>query len=211
MKKLLFAVSALAALSLLAPSTGFAQHVYDNQLGLYLTDDGFGATGSDDIGAEIAVYLVLTRPATPSGVAWDGITAFECQLNFDPAGGIVKTSDALNGSGLNIGDVNNLANGWLEYIVGFAAEVPKDVNDAVLLVSFRFIHLVPGVINVTLGPITSAIPSLQDKMSYVTPNQTLDEMFPSSGAPDAPVFTFGGGTVVPVEDASFGSVKALFR
>ena len=197
MKKLLFAVSALAALSLLAPSTGFAQHVYDNQLGLYLTDDGFGATGSDDIGAEIAVYLVLTRPATPSGVAWDGITAFECQLNFDPAGGIVKTSDALNG--------------WLEYIVGFAAEVPKDVNDAVLLVSFRFIHLVPGVINVTLGPITSAIPSLQDKMSYVTPNQTLDEMFPSSGAPDAPVFTFGGGTVVPVEDASFGSVKALFR
>jgi hypothetical protein len=212
MKKLLFAVSALAALSLLAPSTGFAQHMYDNQLGLYMTNDGTGITGSDDIGSPIACFLVLTKPANAAGVPWTGIKGIELQLVFDPApaGNLFKTGDALNGDGLNIGDVNNLANGYLEYIVGFAAEIPK-VDEACLLVSFTFIHTVPGVINVFLGPITSRIPSLEDAMSFVSPESTLDEMYSSSGDRDAPIFTFGGGTVVPVEGASFGTVKALFR
>jgi len=206
MKKLLFAVSALAALSLLAPSTGFA-HDYDNQLGLYMTADANGLTGTSDVGVPVTVFLVLTRPAKEDGTAWSGITAFDCQLNFEPIGNMFKIGDALNGDGFNIGDAGHIELGFLEYIVGLSAQI-EVVDGACLLTTLQFINNNVGEVNVTLSP--ASVPSIDGALGFVTPDQTLQEMFPSSGNAANPVFTFGG-IAVPVEGASFGAVKALYR
>ena len=48
MRKLLFAVSAIAALSLLlVAGAGIAEPTHPNEVGLYMTNDGLGATGGD--------------------------------------------------------------------------------------------------------------------------------------------------------------------
>jgi hypothetical protein len=66
MKKLLFAVSALAALSLLAPSTGLAQA--QNVLGLYADE---AATTNNIEGAtpfsQHNIYMVIENPYNTSG------------------------------------------------------------------------------------------------------------------------------------------------
>ena len=208
MKKLLFAVSALAALSLLAPSTGFAQHMYDNQLGLYLSPDGMGATGTDQRNAPVNVYMVLTRPASNDGTPFSGITAFDCQLNFNPVGGIFMTGENLNGEGFNIGDTSQIGAGFLEFIVGFAAEVPAEADGSVLLATLQFINSNLDQINITLSP--ASIPSIPGTIAFLPGDPPLVEMFPSSGSWAAPIFSFGGEATA-IEEESFGSVKALYR
>jgi hypothetical protein len=211
MKKLLFAVSALAALSLLAPSTGFAQHMYDNTIGLYTTPNGLGVdnTGTNQIGAPVNVYMVLAKPAAMDGTPFTGITAFDCQLNFNPIGGIFVTGNALNGEGFNIGDVGSIDLGFLEFIVGFAAEVPVDpVDGSLLLVTLQFINSNVEQVDITMSP--ASIPSIPGTIGFLPGDPPLIEMFPSSGSLDTPVFSFNA-TAVAVEDESFGSVKALYR
>jgi hypothetical protein len=208
MKKLLFAVSALAALSLLAPSTGFAQHMYDNQIGLYMTDDGTGATGTSQIGTPVNVYMVLTRPANADGTPFAGITAFDCQLNFNPIGGIFVTSNALNGAGFNIGDVASIGSGFLEFIVGFADLVMAEPDRSLLLVTLQFINSNVVPIYVTMSP--ASTPSIPGTMGFLPVDPPLIEMYPASGAYEDPIFAFNGAAV-PVEIESFGSLKALYR
>jgi hypothetical protein len=207
MKKLLFVVSALAALSLLAPSSGFAQHVYYNQLGLYMDASGFGATGTMDVGIPVNVFLVLTRPASGESV-FPGVKAFECQLNFNPAGNLFKLGDALAADGLNIGDVDNINLGYLEYVVGFSDVVPLQPDESVALITFTFLNNNAGPVEVTLGPPSQA--SIPGEMVFLPPTPPLEIMYPSSGDPNDPVFIFNGDAVA-VEDATFGGVKALYR
>ena len=45
-KKLIYAMSAIAAFSLLAPSAGFAQQGVANEVGLYMNPDGTGGSGT---------------------------------------------------------------------------------------------------------------------------------------------------------------------
>jgi hypothetical protein len=208
MKKLLFAVSALAALSLLAPSTGFAQHMYDNQIGLYTTPDGMGATGTDQVSTPVNLYLVLTRPAAVDGTPYAGITAFDCQLNFNPIGGIFVTNNALNGEGFNIGETGAIAEGYLEFIVGFADVVTAEPDGSLLLVTLQFINSNIDRVDVTLSP--ASIPSIPGTMGFLPVDPPLVEMFPSSGSYDDPIFSFNA-EATPVEEESFGSVKALYR
>lgn len=104
--------------------------------------------------------------------------------------------------------MGNLAiGGYLEFIVGFAAEVPV-VDDAILLVSLQFINSNLDPVEVTMSPVS--LPSIPGTLGFLPINPPLVEMFPSSGSLDDPVFMFGG-TATPVEKETFGSVKALFR
>ena len=216
MKKLLFAVSALAALSLLAPSSGFAQHVYFNQIGLYTTNNALPdpldplvpITGTDDVSVPTTVFLVLTKPADGE-VLYTGINAFECQLNFNPIGGIFMLSGALALPGINLGDDQNIASGFVEYIVGFNGSVPVTAEESAVLVTFTFLNNNAVPVEVTLSE--PSAPSIPGGMAFKPDSQAvLKQMFPSSGDPDAPVFLFTGSAVA-VENESFGAVKALYR
>ncbi len=61
MKNLLFAVTALVALSALAPNSSIAEPTHPNEVGLYLTPDGYGATGTYEINVPVEVYLVTSE------------------------------------------------------------------------------------------------------------------------------------------------------
>jgi len=138
MKKLIFAVTAIVTLSVLAPSSGISEPTHPNEIGLNLTPDGLGETGTDLVGSPVTVYLVLTKPHAGNDPC-SGLQGFDCQLNFDPIGGIFRLGDSLNGDGFNIGDADHIGEGFLEYIVGMADVVPT-IDEAVLMVTFSFFN-----------------------------------------------------------------------
>jgi hypothetical protein len=206
MKKLLLAVFAISMVALMAPNPSLAEPTHPNELGLYASPDDFTATGTDVIGAPVYVYLVLTRPEA-IGAPTAGLAAFECQLNFSPAGGIFKTGEILPGEGFNIGDASNIQDGYLEYIVGFADLIPT-VDEAILCLTLQFININTVPVEVTLGPPSFA--SIPNQMSFFPGDPPLEIMYSMGGSHDAPVFIFSG-MAIPVEEESFGSVKALYR
>lgn len=209
MFKLIITVLAFFSFCTLSPGTGSAQDIFYNQIGLYLTPDGTGASSTDQIGAPVNVFLVVTNPADifNGNAPIPGITAFDCQLNFNPTGGLFVTGNALNGEGFNIGDTAHIYDGYLEFIVGFADYVTP-VDNAILLVSLQFINSNVEGVYVTMGP--ASFPGIPGSMMFLPGDPPLMEMYPSSGAYDNPVFSFNG-EVVTVENESFGSFKALFR
>lgn len=210
MLKVLFAVVAVLSISMLAPGIGMAEPTHFNEIGLYTTSDGYGETGTFATGVPVSIYLVLTKPASHD-VPCTGVKAFECQLNFNPVGGIYKLGDSMMGQGLNIGDTDNISLGYLEYIAAFANAVPV-VDEAVALIHFQLLNTNGFPVEVTLGP--PSTPSLPGFMVFLPPeyndNSDLEIMHPVSGHPDAPVFIFNGAAV-SVETESFGSVKSLYR
>jgi|GEM_PF-6843874 len=214
MKKLLFAVSALAALSLLAPSTGFAQltGAY-NQVGLYMTPDGTGATGTSQIGVPTLVYLVLTRPTDRlnGDTPYATINAYECTLTFTPTpnSNLFVLNAGLPPSALNVGPSTDINTGVLDFIVGIGDQSPLAVtNEAAVLVTFTFMNTSVGQFAVTIGPTSK--PGIAGEMAFQSVSGQLREMYSASGSTTDPIFIFNG-EAVPVEEESFGSVKALFR
>ncbi len=210
MKKMLLAVIAVFSISMLAPGTGLAEPTHFNEIGLYTTTDGFGETGTFVVNAPVDVFLVLTKPADDE-IPCDGVKAFECQLNFNPIGGIFKLMDLLLAPGLNIGYTDYIHEGYLEYIAGFSDPLPV-VNEAAALIHFQFLNTNSFPVEVTLGPVSA--PSILGHMAFLPPDAVvyddIEIMYPVSGAPDAPVFIFNGAAIA-VETESFGSVKALYR
>jgi len=208
MQKSLFTVCAILVLSVLTFSGVIAWPTDPNEVGLYMTEDGTGETGTFEIGFPgVFVHLVLTRPTdTATGTPFDTIIAFECQLNFNPVGNLFKLEDIYPTNAINVGE-NHLGLGYLEYIVVFGNDFPV-TDESVVLVTIHFVHSIPGVIEVTLGP-TNA-PNIPGQMAFSSVWGDLRVMHPISGSHDAPVFLFDGEAVA-VETESFGSVKALYR
>lgn len=200
----------MVVLSMLAPGTGLAEPTHPNEVGLYTNDDGTGATGIYGIGTLLEVFLVLTRPTdTLTGSPYDTINAFECRLNFNPIGNLFKLTEILPPLSLQIGNSDSIHEGYLEYVVGIGTDWPV-TDESVLLVEFLFLHTAPGVIEVTLGPITNFNPSIPSHMAFQSVPGHLLIMYSMGGSHDAPVFLFEGEAVA-VENETFGSVKALFR
>ena len=153
------------------------------------------------------MFLVLTRPAEGETV-YSGVRAFECMLNFNPIGGIFMLSGVLGATGLNLGDVDHINLGFVEYIVGFGGPVAVTA-ESVVLVTFSFLNQNAVPVEVTLSPpLTASIPGQMVFRPDDPP--VLQQMFTSSGDPDGAAFTFNG-VAVATEDATFGSVKALYR
>ena len=214
MKKLFFAVSALAALSLLAPSAGFAEHVYSNQVGLYLDAGGTG-TGTMAVGVPVSVFLVLTKPTdVENGEApYTSVNAFELTMYFNPPPGasLFKLNEVLPATAVPVGDTAHLADGYLEYIMAMS-EDHFGTAESIVLIEFLFMVNVATPFEVTLGPASTFTPSIPDEMVYMSVSPDLRVMNSSGGDHDSVVFTFNvDGGAVPTENESFGSVKALFR
>ena len=208
MKKLIFAVSALAALALLIPNTGFAQHVYSNQLGIYLTADGTGETGTMVIGDPVSLFVVLTKPTDDGEAPYTWVNFFDFQMNFSSIDGLVQTNEVLPPTGQNLG-ATSIGNGYLEYIVAMGVDYPV-TNESVSLVTVGLLTFSDTPIEISLGPASQ--PSIWGQMSYLSVVPDLTIMYSAGGSHEATVFTFNiEDFPVALEDASFGSVKALYR
>jgi hypothetical protein len=211
MKKLLFAVCALAAISLLAPSAGFATPdpgVWNNRIGFYTTATADAASlPSMAATTPFNVYMVVCNPTGADGLP-AAVDAFECSVSVTGPS-YFRLTETLGGTGAL--DVDSATNG---YAVGFAAPIPP-TNGFCLLVTWNCMLMAPASSgspwNMYMGP--ASIPSVPGGYMAVnvpSSDPMLQSCLPSSGDFAQAVFSIGE-TVVPDEDVTFGAVKALFR
>jgi len=176
MKKLFFAVFALAALSLLAPSTGFAQSAW-NQLGIYTDSTGDPATANftASLGVPFTAYLVLTNPVNealgnpPTVAPITAVDGFECKL-VSPVDNTLffQLTETFGGNAINVGIAP-------DYVVGFAESVPVTGN-AVVLVTWSFMAVAPGTYDFFLD--ITDIPGIPGVMSVVDGNEVDNNLVP---------------------------------
>lgn len=213
MKKLLIVVTAFVVFSMLASTVVVAEPTHPNEVGLYMTPDGYGATGTPLLGSPVLMYLVLTKPSeVDNGDApYPTINAFEATLRFEP---IPNNNLFLLGANLpplsvDVGLRKYINEGYLDYVVGIDITSPVPVSDeSVVLITFQFMNMAVAGFNVYLEPTDR--PSIPGQMAFQSIQGILEIMHPVSGSHVDPVFIFGGEAVA-VENESFGSVKALYR
>lgn len=201
MKKLLFAVSALAALSLLVPSTGMAQ--YSNQLGLY-TDQAGTTTGTDGTApfTNVTAYVVLFNPYnTNLEQPITGVKGAEWALT--PGAGVVVLSLDFPVSTINVGTTTDV-------IAGFAT--PVDASSGTVTVgtyTFLYTSATSDPVEFHVAPFSSA--SLPGHMAVLDfADEQVYPLHPSSGDYELPVFGINLSPVA-VEPTTMDAVKALYR
>ncbi len=222
MKKMFFAVSALAALSLLAPSVGFAaQGTAANQIGIYSDATGDVDSANIDIAPSnvFHAYLVLTNPinntrdgGTNTNTPVTMVEGFEVRV-IKPAGlnaTWFQMGEALPPDGIDAGTAP-------DYVVGFGTPFAV-VGNATVLIDWTLMMLSGDPHEWYLG--LTSFPSLDGTMSYQDADDTtvphdqgnipLVSAYPSSGDYADAVFSVNG-TAVAIENESWGNVKALFR
>ena len=213
MKKLLFAVSALAALSLLAPSVGFAQDAA-NQVGIYTETTGFTSNINDiAVGGQFNAYLVLTNPinedfngGTGTSVPVTGIDGFEVAVMMPEGLTFLALQTLLPPDALNVGTAP-------DFIVGLGNSFPV-VDTAAVLVTWLFASIDGGEYQLFLGATSTA--RFPGFMSIVDAGDDDSDpgqiVYPANNNFDDPAFAVNSANVVvPVENESWGDVKALFR
>lgn len=210
MKKLLFAVCALAAISLLAPSAGFAQE-FQNRIGVYTTADAAACSTAAAANVPFNFYVVAVNPVGATGV-WTSLDAFEFTMTITHGVGdmMFRLAETLAPGAINVGTYTDQYNA--EFACGFATPVPI-TNGFATLVTWNVMCLTTGPFLVYLGPADPAsVPGMMALNNTVAGNADLVGCLPSSGAVDQPVFGINApGQVIPVQESTFGDVKALFR
>lgn len=213
MKKLLFALCALAAFALLTPSAGFAQ--WENRIGIYSTS-ALAATSLNPSPANDAVfslYFVLTNP-TVNGSPVVSCKGWEYRVTIvGAAGGLERYTDVLPAGAQNFGNASDPYDS--SYALGLATPLPVTiVNDLGRVVLHRWsMHMVDNAAPYYfyLSPASPA--SFPGRLAYL--NGTGGAQIAASGSQGNyadPVFVIGGQTVpVATQSESFGAVKALFR
>jgi hypothetical protein len=196
--------------SLMAASAFAVVDPDPNQIGIYFDLD------ADDncliIGPQIPfnAYVILTNTDAPT------VSGYEFGYeNVVPAGleGLLFRLESSfgdgNSSGLDLGDSSDILVG--DHIVGLSA--PLVTSPATILHTYQFLLLSPDVtMEMYLGPASqSSIPG-DFPVILNAETSTLFQAGQSTGGIDTAVATVNiDDCVVGVEDASFGSVKSLYR
>jgi hypothetical protein len=212
MKKLLFAVCALAAISLLAPNAGFAQdpNVWENRIGVYTSATATSAS-LESMGAfsQFDIYMVLCNPTNADGSPATVVNGFECTVSITGPSYFILNSTL---AGIGALDIDNAA---LGFAVGWADPGLPVTNGMVHLVTWQVMLQAPAnagtPFRIFLGPATApSVPGGYMAINVPTSETLLRPCLPSSGDFAQAVYAIGD-TVVGVETSSFGAVKALFR
>ncbi|MFO7609777.1 MAG: hypothetical protein R6X35_11390 [Candidatus Krumholzibacteriia bacterium] len=220
MKKLLFVTFALAAISLLAPSTGVAQTAegpdgWYNHIGVYTTEaanaEDTAYTGAP--GSNITAYVVITNPrnynwgAPQSGVEQDiaRIGGFEFKLIIPS--NVFILSAVFPPMTINFSTLPNvLAGSDLTVTNGKATCLTLTLGE--FSGAESLIYLNP---HDAAGEGVPSVPGLLAITDY-NDDFRLVGAYPSSGSFDNPVFGLWPTNIpTPTEDASWGELKSLYR
>ena len=178
-----------------------------DSMGVYFDNTGENNCFTATPNVPFFAYLILANPTAPE------IYAYELGMDvMVPAGmeGMVfrLASNIADGavSGVDVGENGALGG---DYIVGLAAPLPA--TDALVLHSWQYMLLSVFPVEIYIG--ASSAPSIDGPWPVVQNAQgsILYQTALSTGGPDFPVATVNTDCVVGVEEASFGSVKSLFR
>ncbi|MEN8005497.1 MAG: hypothetical protein ABFS42_00670 [Candidatus Krumholzibacteriota bacterium] len=197
----------LALVSLVATSAFAVLDPDDNMMGVYFDTIAESNCLTTPASVPFNAYIILTNTTAPS------INAYELGLDVVvPAGmeGMIFRL-ASNIADLVVAGVDVGTNGPLggDFIVGLAAPLPA--QEAVILHSFQYMLLAVMPVEIFIG--ASSAPSIPGDFPVVqnAVGSILMQVGQSTGGPDVAVATINTGCVVGVEEASFGSVKSLFR
>lgn len=216
MKKLLLTVSALAALTMLAPTSSFAQADLEC-IGLYFTD----GTDADLLGDScttgafldhITAYIVFLNPSL------DSSRGFECGISLSTPSKdtmfntSITTSSYATANVTNVG-VNDAVAGTYNWIVGFGDPVTI-TGSALTLATLDIFLLDNGQLNFNLRASVPSSDPLDLNPVVLKPDfsELVVGMHQAGDSPSLIINPAGSCDVIlPSEDMSFGGVKSLFR
>jgi hypothetical protein len=203
MKKLVVLLLA----SLVATSAFAVLDPDPDMMGIYFDTNADNNCLTSPSGVPFSAYLILTNTTAPA------INAYELGLTVVVPAGLEASlfrlsSTIANGaiSGVDVGTNGPLGG---DFIVGLAGPLPA--QPALILHAFQYLPFAPMSIEFFLG--ASSAPSIPGDFPVVqnANGSILMQVGQSTGGPDNAVATVNTGCVVGVEEASFGSVKSLFR
>ena len=202
----------IAILMLAGAAIAQINHPY-NEVGIYTVEQPDGCeTAQIDVPAmtPFTCYMVLTSPHRESlGRPVAMVGGVECRLGLPADVYLLSISYPPRSTGPCFGDP-------LEIL--FGAELPVADGQCVLLtMGLMAANDAPQF--VSLLPAQDMPPSIPGQMSFSDYDDgfALEPMHPVSGSFDVPVFAINWDgelsfcETVPVRDASFGEVKAMFR
>ncbi len=199
MKKLVV----LLMVSLMATSAFAVVDEDPDMLGVYF--DANADQNALDIGPSIPffAYVMITNP---SAAEVHGLE-FGYNLTTTAPGSLFRLLNALPAGSVDLGANTDLMVG--DYVVGLASPLPG--SPVVPFVTWQFMLLVPQTVEIFLG--SSVVPAIDDGLPAYEIGGTILPLGLSTGDPAAgiPVATVNGDCPVAIENASFGSVKSLFR
>lgn len=198
-----FAVSALAALALLAPSAGFAQA--DNQVGIYTDMAGTPAAANTNEVAftPFSAYLVLTQPVNNNGAAQPIVLVSGFEMSITVPANLTTLSFTPAGAAARVGNAP-------DFIFGFGPALDV-VGGSLVLGTFSFMAMDAAPADIFLGP--SSVPGIPGVMAITDggASDVMSPIYPSTGSFAVPVFSVNAANAIPVDGESWGGVKALFR
>lgn len=183
-----------------------------NEVGIYTVPDPDGCETAQVDAApftRFTAYIVLTNPYNEElGQPVTTVGGFELSLEV-PASVIVLTTRYPP-------DCFGFPPPPPDYITGCPSAVS---NGAAVLMTFDLMPMTGGTAFFRLEPLQTMPPSIAGEMAFADPDDdfSLHIMHPVSGSHDVPVFAVNWDgelsfcETVPVRDASFGGVKALYR
>jgi hypothetical protein len=206
MRKLLFALSALAALALLAPNSGIAQGAL-NQVGIYTTQTpDLGNITDDDTsiqsltGGQFTAYVVVTNPWSDTGDSEImNLGGFEFRIEW----GALFVTSTLAPTATNFMSPP-------DFFCGSNIPVVNGQCTVITLTIGAFgTDPVPFLLSPVSDPNAQSIPGAI-AITDADDNFVISQAYPASGAFANPVFGYNT-TVVPNEDTSWSEMKALFQ
>ncbi len=200
MKKLLV----LLVVSLMATSAFAVVDEDPNMLGVYFDLDADMNELAVGANTPFFAYVMLTHPTSDN--------VFGLEFGYDvvvPAGmeGLIfRLANNLPAGAVDLGNSVSVFSG--DYVAGLAAPLPG--APAVTFVTWQFMLLSPGLeVQIFLGP--SNVQSIDDGLPAYEAGGTIEPLGLSTGGVSTPVAVVNGVGPVAVDNASFGSVKSLFR
>jgi hypothetical protein len=148
-------------------------------------------------------YVMITNPSASE------VHGLEFGYDVVPPAGsegsIFRLANNLPAGSVDLGNNDDLLSG--DYVVGLAS--PLVGGPATTFVTWQFMLLVPMSVDIFLGP--SSVESIDDGLPAYEIGGSILPLGLSTGGTSVPVAVVNGIGPVAVEEASFGSVKSLFR
>lgn len=191
---------------------GAAQVPCNNEVGLYIAQEGTGPPRATMGYLEpLSLFLVLSRPTIceTGYIPMDSVNGFELALRFEPAPNFDLFLDPVYHPQAAVhherSDINE---GVIDIQCAYGLDVPVG-QDAVMLVELRFLPAGAVTTEIYLEP--TLTPSVPGEMSFCAGCTTGGViMEPVSGSHQLPVFSLQAGPV-NTHGMTFGNLKALFR
>ena len=192
----------LVLISLMATSAFAVIDPDTDMLGVYF--DLNADSNCLDMGPSIP-FMAFVTITNPSATEVHGLEFGYNLLNSGGPGTLFRLANILPAGAVDLGNSVDLVVG--DYVVGLASPLPG--QPAVQFVTWQFMLLVPQTVEIFLGP--SSIESIADGLPAYEIGGSILPLGLSTGGPATAVATVNGECVVAVDNASFGSVKSLFR